>query len=315
MLSLREAWGNALVEIGTEDTRLVVIDPDVGNSSRADIFGDAIPERYFHVGIAEQNAVGMAAGMASLGMVPWLSTFSPFLSHRSADQIRMLIAQCRSNVKLAGTYTGLLTGLTGRTHQDVQDIAIMRAMPDMVLLSPADPTELMASMRWAQNYSGPVYFRIARDPESDVFDDDYRFELGKTHTLRDGSDVTIVSTSVQTPRCLEACELLAERGISAKLVHVPTLKPLADSEILDAVSGSSLIVSVEDHSIIGGLGSAIAEALSSQPEHARLHRIGLNDVWTESAPNDFLLDKYNLSAVKVAEQVAAELANETIYQA
>lgn len=312
MQALREVWGKTLVELGQADSRLVVVDPDVGNSSRADIFADAMPDRFFQVGIAEQNAIGVAAGMASLGMVPWLSTFSPFLSHRAVDQIRIQIAQARSNVKLAGTYTGLLTGLTGRTHQDVQDIAIIRAMPDMVLLSPADPQELRSSMRWAQAYDGPVYFRIARDPEPDVFGSDYEFAPGTVVTVREGSDVTLVSTSVQTARCLVACDLLADAGISAKLVHVPMLRPLAESVLRDALAGSKLIVSVEDHSVIGGLGSAVAEALSEVGSHAPLKRIGLNDLWTESAPNDFLLKKYGLAPAQVAEQVHAALAESQV---
>lgn len=307
MQALREVWGHTLVELGGSDSRLVVIDPDVGNSSRADIFAEAMPDRFFQVGIAEQNAIGVAAGMASLGMVPWLSTFSPFLSHRAVDQIRIQIAQARSNVKLAGTYTGLLTGLTGRTHQDVQDIAIIRAMPDMVMLSPADPQELRSAMKWAQNYQGPVYFRIARDPEPDVFGSDYEFVPGTVVTVREGSDVTLFSTSVQTARCSVACDLLAAIGISAKLVHVPMLRPLAESVILKALVGSKLIVSVEDHSTIGGLGSAVAEALSGLSEHAPLKRIGLNDLWTESAPNDFLLQKYGLAPAQVAEQVRVAL--------
>jgi transketolase len=306
--SLREVFGETLVSMGQEDSRLIVIDPDVGNSSRADIFADAFPERFFQVGIAEQNAVAMAAGMASLDFVPWLSTFSPFLSHRAVDVIRIMVAQSRTNVKLAGTYTGLLTGLTGRTHQDVQDIAIMRAMPDITLISPADPTELRAAMLWAQQYYGPVYFRIARDPEPNVFDESYSFDPEAVISVVDGVDLTIVSTGVQTARCLGTVEILKSEGFSAKLVHVPTIRPLDTERLVAELGSPPMIFSVEDHSIIGGLGGTVAEALASSDNHSPLVRIGLNDLWTESAPNDFLLDKYGLSAQAVAKRISHELS-------
>lgn len=309
--SLRETWGSTLVEIARDDSRLVVIDPDVGNSSRADIFADAMPNRFFSVGIAEQNAVAMAAGMSSLDYVPWLSTFSPFLSHRAIDQVRMLIAQCRMNVKLVGTYTGLLTGLTGRTHQDVQDIAIFRAMPDMVVLSPADPVELAAAMRWAQDYSGPVYFRAARDPEPTVFKDTYSYDPKAVISLNKGEDLTIISTGVQTARSLETVKILEEQGINASLVHVPTIKPLNEERLIAEVINSPVIFTVEDHSVIGGLGGAVAEILASLRNAPPLHRLGLEDIWTESAPNDFLLDKYGLSGKTVADQISRILALQT----
>ena len=309
--SLRETWGLTLVEIAREDDRLVVIDPDVGNSSRADIFADSMPNRFFSVGIAEQNAVAMAAGMSSLNYVPWLSTFSPFLSHRAVDQIRMLVAQCRMNVKLVGTYTGLLTGLTGRTHQDVQDIAIFRAMPDMMVLSPADPIEFAAAMRWAQDYIGPVYFRAARDPEPVVFDDTYSFDPKAVIALKKGGDLTIVSSGVQTARSLETVKILAEQGINAALVHVPTIKPLNEELLIAELIKSPIIFTVEDHSVMGGLGGAVAEVLAPLKNTPPLHRLGLGDIWTESAPNDFLLNKYGLSGKAVADQISHILALQT----
>jgi len=309
--SLREAWGHALVEMGIEDPRLIVIDPDVANSSRADIFADALPERFFQVGIAEQNAVAVAAGMASMDFVPWLSSFSPFLSHRAIDVVRIMVAQSKTNVKLAGTYSGLLTGVTGRTHQDVQDIAILRAMPDMALLSPADPVELRAAMRWAHHFQGPVYFRIARDAERKIFEEPYSFDPKAVITLAEGSALTIVSTGVQTARCMGAVEILRSQGISPSLVHVPTLSPFPEERLLDAIGETPMIFSVEDHSVIGGLGGAIAEALSRHPKHPALVRIGLNDVWTESGSNDFLLEKYGLSDRAIAERIINDLSTLT----
>lgn len=306
--SLRETWGETLVQIASDDARLIVIDPDVGNSSRADIFADALPSRFFQVGIAEQNAVAMAAGMASLDLVPWLSTFSPFLSHRAIDQVRIMIAQSRTNVKLVGTYTGLLTGLTGRTHQDVQDIAIFRAMPDMVVIAPADEFEMASAMRWAQQYDGPVYFRAARDPEPLVFKDTYSYDPKAVITLTEGEDLVMVSTGVQTARCLEAVQILKDQGVNAKLIHVPTIKPLNEERLISAIGSSPVIFTVEDHTVLGGLGGAVAEVLAPFAGGAPLHRIGLPDIWTESAPNDFLLEKYGLSAAAVASQIAKQLS-------
>jgi len=307
--ALREVWGQTLADLGDTNPSLLVLDPDVGNSTKADIFAAAYPERFLQLGIAEQNAIGTAVGLASQGFVPWVSSFSVFVTHRAIDQIRMLVAQTGANVKIAGAYAGLLTGLTGRTHQDVEDIAILRAMPGLTLLCPADPAECAAMVRWATAYEGPVYMRIARDPEPDVFEEDnYEFVPGKVYTLRHGGDLTLVSTGVQTTRVMGAATLLSGEGVEATVVHVPSLKPLDEAGLRSALGGTPLIVSVEDHSVIGGLGGLVAEVISEFGGSAPLKRIGLNDVWTESGPNDFLLDKYGLSQAKVAAQVQKYLA-------
>lgn len=309
MRALREVWGQTLADLGDTNPSLLVLDPDVGNSTKADIFAAAYPERFLQLGIAEQNAIGTAVGLASQGFVPWVSSFSVFVTHRAIDQIRMLVAQTGANVKIAGAYAGLLTGLTGRTHQDVEDIAILRAMPGLTLLCPADPAECAAMVRWATAYEGPVYMRIARDPEPDVFEEDnYEFVPGKVYTLRHGGDLTLVSTGVQTTRVMGAATLLSGEGVEATVVHVPSLKPLDEAGLRSALGGTPLIVSVEDHSVIGGLGGLVAEVISEFGGSAPLKRIGLNDVWTESGPNDFLLDKYGLSQAKVAAQVQKYLA-------
>lgn len=309
MRALREVWGQTLADLGDTNPSLLVLDPDVGNSTKADIFAAAYPERFLQLGIAEQNAIGTAVGLASQGFVPWVSSFSVFVTHRAIDQIRMLVAQTGANVKIAGAYAGLLTGLTGRTHQDVEDIAILRAMPGLTLLCPADPAECAAMVRWATAHEGPVYMRIARDPEPDVFEEDnYEFVPGKVYTLRHGGDLTLVSTGVQTTRVMGAATLLSGEGVEATVVHVPSLKPLDEAGLRSALGGTPLIVSVEDHSVIGGLGGLVAEVISEFGGSAPLKRIGLNDVWTESGPNDFLLDKYGLSQAKVAAQVQKYLA-------
>jgi transketolase len=219
--------------------------------------------------------------------------------------VRMLVAQTGANVKLAGSYSGILTGLTGRTHQDVQDLAIMRAMPGMTVLAPADAAECTAMVRWACDYDGPVYLRLARDPEGDVFPAGVAFVPGAVHRLRDGGDVTLVSTGTQTARVLAAAELLEASGIHAAVVHVPCLKPLDEPALLDSLVDAPLVVTVEEHTVLGGLGGLVAELVVASDNRVRVERIGLQDVWGESAPNDYLLDKYELSPSRVAARVGS----------
>ena len=259
------------------------------------------------MGIAEQNMVGVAAGLATLGYVPWLSSFAVFFTHRAVDQVRMLVAQTHANVKIGAAYTGLLTGFTGKTHQDVEDLAIMRAMPGMTVIAPGDATECAAIVRWATATPGPVYLRLARDAGPDLFDDAYRFEPGRVIGLRAGSDVLIVSTGLQSARCLAAAELLETMGISAGVLHVPSLKPVDAAAIAAAARGVRLVVTAEEHTILGGLGGLVAEILGER-EPRRLVRIGIADTWGESAPNAFLLERHGLSPERVAERVARELA-------
>jgi transketolase len=304
MTAMREVWGNTLAELIEHDPRVVVLDGDLANSTKADIVDQRHPHHFLQMGIAEQNLVGAAAGLASMGFVPWLSSFAVFLTHRALDPVRMLVAQTGANVKIAGSYSGLLTGATGRTHQDVQDLAIMRAMPDMTVIAPADAAECASAVRWATAYNGPVYLRLARDPVPAVFDDAYQFVPGVVWQLRDGDDVTLVSTGAQTARVVEAADLLARDGINARHLHVPTLKPLDPHALLEQLGTPSLVVTVEDHTVIGGLGGLVAEALAEHNNgERRLRRIGIKDVWGESAPNAFLLDKYGLSPERVAESV------------
>src|SRR3954447_1101252 len=189
MKAMRDVWGQALVDEANHDRRIVVLDGDLGNSTKADKFAAAHPDRFLQMGIAEQNLVGVAAGLASLGYIPWTSTFAVFLTHRAADPIRMLVAQSHANVKIAGSYTGLLIGAVGKTHLDIQDLAIMRAMPDMTVLAPADASELLSMMDWAQAIDGPVYLRLVRDAITDLFGSDYTFSPGAVHQLRTGQEV------------------------------------------------------------------------------------------------------------------------------
>jgi len=298
----RETFGRTLVELAEQDERVLVLDGDLANSTRADIFAEAYPERFLAMGIAEQNMAGVAAGLATLGFVPWLSTFAAFAAKRDLDQVRVVIAQPSLNVKICGAYSGLLTGFTGKTHQSVEDIAVMRAMPNMVVLAPADSAETRAAMRAATAYDGPVYMRLGRDPSPRVLDDAYRFEIGRGVVLREGGDVAIVSTGVHTSRAVEACDLLAAEGVRAHHLHLPTIKPLDQDSIVAAAERTGAVLVTEEHSVIGGLGAAVAETLGQRrPTLLRLH--GIADTFGESGPNDAILEKYRLTARHIATEV------------
>jgi transketolase len=251
------------------------------------------------MGIAEQNMVGVAAGLATTGYTPWVATFSVFLSARSLDQIRMVVAQTNADVKLAAGYCGLMTNRTGKTHQEVEDISIMRAMPNMVVLSPADGPETRAAMHAAMKYKGPVYLRLVRDALPIIFEDNLDFEIGRGRVLREGNDIAIISTSTQSVRALAAAEALAGEGISAHVLHLPTIKPLDEAAIIAAAERTNLVLTTEEHTILGGLGGAVAEVLS---EHrpTRVRRHGLNDVWGASASNEDLIEAYSLTARHIA---------------
>jgi len=302
MKALRDVFGDTLVSLGSSDPNVVVLDADLANSTKADKFAKMYPGRFLQMGIAEQNFVGVAVGLASLGYVPWLSTFTVFFTHRALDPIRMLVAQTHANVKIGAAYAGVLTGLTGKTHHDVQDLAIMRAMPDMTVVAPADAVEGEAIIRWANQYEGPVYVRLARDASPNVFDEQYRFVPGKTISLKEGSDVLLISTGPQSVRCLQAAELLQSQGISVGVLHVPSIKPVNKEEIVSAAEKAKLVVTVEEHTIYGGLGGLVAEVLS-EASPRRVIRFGIEDRWGESAPNDYLLEAFGMSAARLSERI------------
>jgi transketolase len=309
MKAQRAVWGETLVELARQDSRVVVLDADLATSTQAVNMANELPENFLEMGIAEANMVGTAMGMSTLGYRPWLSTFGVFLTSRALDQIRVLVSQTKAPVRVAAAYAGLLNGSSGKTHQDIEDLATMRAMPNMVVLSPADEHDLAAMMRWAAEYDGPVYLRVARDAVAPVFDESFQFKLGAVYRLREGADVVLVSTGVQASRTMEAAAQLAEAGIEARVVHVPTLKPLDEAGLVAELKDAPLVVTVEEHSIIGGLGGLVAEVVADRLPGVRVARVGLADSWSESAPNDFLLDKYGLSPAKVAEQVQGLLSN------
>ena len=300
MLAQRDAFGDTLVELIDRDERVYVLDGDLANSTKADIVSRERPDRFLMMGIAEQNMMGVAAGMATCGLVPWLSSFACFIVNRDLDQLRVVVAQPNLPVKLCGAYSGLLTGKTGKTHQDVSDISVMRAMPNMTVLAPADAVEVAACMRVANDLPGPVYVRMTRDPEPVIFPAAYQFESGKAVTAREGTDVALISTGAQTPRCLEAADQLAADGVSALVLHLPTIKPLDEDAIVAAAEATGKVVTAEDHTVIGGLGGAVAEVLGEK-RPTPMKRIGIRDTFGESADNDDLLAKYGLTSAHVAD--------------
>ena len=302
----RDVWADTLVELAASNPDLLVLDADLATSTKAEKFARAFPDRFLEMGIAEQGMVGTAVGLASLGFVPWLSSFTVFFTHRAVDQVRMSVAQTGANVKIGAAYSGLQLGFSGKTHLDVQDLAIMRAMPDMTVLAPADAAECAAVVRWATATPGPVYLRLGREAGPDVFGADYVFEPGRVVRLRDGADVLLVSTGQQTARTLAAAGLLAARGVDAGVVHLPSVKPLDTAALAAATAAVPLVVATEEHSVLGGLGGLVAEVVTSH-EPRRVARVGIEDTWGESAPNAWLLERHGLTPDRVAERVLQEL--------
>lgn len=300
----RVTFGETLVELASLYPDLLLLDGDLANSTRADTLNNAYPDRFLQMGIAEQNLVGVAAGLATVGYVPWVSSFAAFIASRDLDQIRVVVAQPRLNVKFAGGYSGILTGSTGKTHQCVEDIAIFRAMPHMTVVAPSDANEVRAAMMALMEYDGPAYLRLTRDPVRVITPRDRRFDIGRAYCLREGTDVTLISTGVQTIRALDAAELLATEGISAYVLHVPTIKPLDEDAIVEAARRTGRVVTAEDHSIIGGLGGAVAETLSER-HPVPVRRVGLRDVFGESGPNSALLEKFGLTAQHIVQAAYA----------
>lgn len=309
-LAGREAFGQTLRELGREHPDLVVLDADLGTSTRAADFASEFPERFIQVGIAEQNMMGMAAGLALAGWLPVTSTFACFASKRALDQVRTSVAQPRLNVKITGGYSGILAGKTGITHQSIEDLAIFRAMPQMTVLAPSDGIETRAALRAAVEYRGPVYVRVSRDPFPTVMPPDYVFHIGKAVPMalpgddkspRANRDVALLTTGWMLLPALEAASTLAQEGIRALVLHLPTLKPFDTDAVVAAARETGAVITVEDHSIIGGLGAAVAETLSER-HPTFMRRVGICDCYAESAPNEDLLVKYGLTPQNIVQQ-------------
>jgi len=294
----RVAFGDALVELGAKNPDVVVFDADVCTSTQTAKFREAYPDRFFQMGIAEQNMIGAAAGMSTLGFVPWVSTFAVFMAKRAVDQVRVCVAYAERNVKLNGAYGGIPTGKAGATHQSVEDIAVMRCMPNMTVICPADPFETQQAVFAATDHMGPVYLRTVRCPVPVIFDGRHTFEVGRAYTLHEGTDLTIIATGMMTPKALTAAKELEKEGVHARLLHMPTIKPADEAAIVRASRETGGIITVENHSRLGGLGGMVAEVTA---EHAPcpVHRLGFPDIFGESGDNEAIFSKFGVNTENI----------------
>lgn len=302
-IATRESYGNALVECAKEYDNLVVLDADLAEATKTIIFQKAYPERHIDCGIAESNMIGIAAGLAATGKIPFASSFAMFAAGRAFEQIRNSVGYPHLNVKIGATHAGISVGEDGATHQCNEDIALMRTIPGMVVINPADDVEARAAVKAAIEHDGPVYLRFGRLAVPVINDnDDYKFELGKGVTLKEGSDVTIIATGLCVSETLEAAKMLEADGISAKVINIHTIKPLDEELVVAAAKETGKVVTVEEHSVIGGLGSAVCDCLSEKAP-TPVMKIGINDVFGESGPALKLIEKYGLDAKSIYNKV------------
>ena len=302
-IATRESYGNALIEIGKENPNLVVLDADLAAATKTGMFKKVFPERHIDCGIAESNMAGVAAGLSLTGKIPFMSSFAMFAAGRAFEQVRNSIGYPHLNVKIGATHAGISVGEDGATHQCNEDIALMRTIPGMVVMCPADDVEAKAAVRAAVEYDGPVYIRFGRAAVPVINDTpDYKFEIGKGTVVREGTDVTIVATGICVDSALGAAEKLAAEGISAEVINICTIKPLDEDIIIKSAKKTGKVVTAEEHSVIGGLGSAVCDALcKSYP--TPVYKIGMQDCFGESGSAAALVQKYKLDAQGVYEQV------------
>jgi transketolase len=297
--SLREALGKTLLEIGDKVPNMLLVNADLAGSTQVTYFMEKYPERTVEVGIAEQNMIGVATGLSMMGYIPFVVTFARFASKRASDQVSLCVDYCKSNVPIIGAYAGIFTGAQGATQQMICDTATMRSMPNMTVVDTADIHEIRAVLHYAAEHEGPIYIRIGRDTWPVVFDESYKFELGKGVWLREGSDVVLMSSGVLLPYAIEAAEMLQQEDIDAGVINMPTVKPIDVDLINDVAREVGAIVTLENHNVQGGFGSAVAEVLVNY-HPVPVEFIGLQNVYTESAPNDDLAERYQLTAPWVA---------------
>ena len=300
MIATRDAYGKTLVELGRENEKIVVLDADLSGSTKTALFAKEFPERFFNAGIAEANMVGMAAGLAAGGMLPFASTFAIFAAGRAFEQIRQSLAYPSMNVKIVATHGGITVGEDGGSHQSIEDLAIMRSLPNMTVICPADGPETAAAIRAIAAYNGPVYVRLGRAKVPVVFPEDCSFTIGKGSVLRDGTDMTFITTGLMTAQALEAAEILKAENINAQVVHLGSIKPIDVELVLQAARKTGAIVTAEEHSIIGGLGGAVCEVLAEGCP-TPVERVGLRDVFGQSGTGADLLVHYGLTPAHLVE--------------
>lgn len=304
----RDAYGKALVELGGINDKIVVLDADLAAATKTGMFKKAYPDRFFDSGIAESNMMGVAAGLATTGYTVFASTFAMFAAGRAYEQVRNSIAYPHLNVKIGATHAGISVGEDGASHQCCEDIALMRVIPGMVIINPADDIEARAAVFAAAEYEGPVYMRFGRLAVPRIFDESYKFELGKAVTLREGSDVTIIATGLMVNEAIEAAKALADEGISAEVINIHTIKPLDKEAVIRSAAKTGAVVTAEEHSIIGGLGGAVAEALCESGKPVPVVRLGVNDVFGRSGPAVELLHIYGLDAQNIVAKSKQAIA-------
>lgn len=308
--SIRGAFGEELVELGKRNENIVVLDADLAGSTQTIKFAKEFPERFFDVGIAEQNLITTALGLSLTGKVPFAATFAVFATGRAYDQIRNSICYQKANVKIIGAHGGLTVGEDGASHQALEDISLMRGLPNMTVIAPSDYEQTRKAVEWAAQYNGPVYIRLSRNDVPVVYDESCEFTIDTAPILREGRDVTLFTCGDVLSEVLRAGEILVSKGIDAEIINLPVIKPLNCGIIINSVNKTKLAVTVENHSIIGGLGSAVCECLSENSPH-HVYRIGVNDTFGQSGTPQELLNHYGLDAESIANKVI-ELKNDTI---
>ncbi|MFW6268890.1 MAG: transketolase family protein [Bacillota bacterium] len=307
MPEMREVFGNTLKELGEEYPDIIVIDADLNTSTRTVDFKKRFPDRFIQAGIAEQNLFGIAAGLASEGYIPFPSTFATFASQKALDQISISIAYPKLNVKIPGSYGGLPTGKGGASHVAINDLAVMRTLPNMKVVAPGDNQELKSVMTRIVQEEGPVYFRIIRTEVADILDKDYEFQWGKGVKIKEGKDITLIGTGMMTGYCLEVIEILKNKNIDIELIHMSSLKPIDRNIIIESARKTGKIVTVENATVIGGLGSAVAEVLTEKKISASVKKIGVKDEYVKSGSEKQLFEYYNMTPDDIAEIVQKEI--------
>lgn len=299
-MATREAYGKALVELGAVNEKIVVLDADLAEATKTGMFKKAYPDRFFDCGIAEQNMIGIATGLAETGKIPFASSFAMFAAGRAFEQVRNSVAYPHMNVKIGATHAGISVGEDGATHQCCEDIALMRTIPGMTILNPADSVEARLAVFAAAEYDGPVYLRFGRLAVENIFDDTYQFQIGKGNVLRNGTDVTIIATGLMVGPALQAAKALAQQGIDARVVNMATIKPLDEELVLRCAAETGALVTAEEHSVIGGLGAAVCETVCGvQP--VPVVRVGVQDTFGKSGPALDLLPLFGLDADTIVE--------------
>ena len=298
----RESYGMALVKLGKENENIVVLDADLSKSTKTADFKKLYSDRFFNVGIAEQNLMGMAAGLSNIGFVPFASTFAVFASGRAFEIIRNSICYPKANVKIAATHAGITVGEDGGSHQSIEDIALMNSLPNMTVIVPADHREAMQATKVASEIYGPVYLRFGRCSTEDIFDDNYKFKVGKGVEVNKGNDITVIATGIMVAKALESAKELEKEGISVRVINMSTIKPIDREIIIKAAKETKAIITAEEHSIIGGLGSMVSSVVCNEyPTKVRM--IGIKDVFGESGTPYELMEKYNLTSEAITREI------------